>query len=95
MRSLRQAIKMGSVKGIKADAKMNFECRVCLQGKMGRTPFPKFSERATAQDDIIHFDLCGPMRVAFLGGKLFEPKDQVSPKFEKFRAPECTQRGET
>ena len=70
-RSLRQAIKMGSVKGIKADAKMDFDCRVCLQGKMGRTPFPKVSERATAPGDIIHSDLSGPMRVASLGRKLY------------------------
>ena len=60
-------VRMGpfNMKGINADAIMDFECHACLQGKMGRTPLPKFSERATTSGDITHSDLFGPMRVAF------------------------------
>ena len=41
----------------------NLECNICLLGKMVRTSFPKKSERKTGLLEIIHSDLCGPMRV--------------------------------
>jgi transposase InsO family protein len=39
------------------------ECEVCLQGKMVRTPFPKRSDRTSELLELIHSDVCGPMRV--------------------------------
>ena len=47
-------------------------CEICLKGKMQRIPFPKQSERKTnAVMDIVHTDICGPMRNATLGGKRY------------------------
>ncbi|KMQ86259.1 retrovirus-related gag-pol polyprotein [Lasius niger] len=43
------------------DAK--FTCDICLQGKMVRSPFPKKSERESEILEIVHSDICGPMRV--------------------------------
>jgi hypothetical protein len=39
-------------------------CEPCLMGKMTRTPFTSFVERATDLLWIIHTDMCGPMSVA-------------------------------
>lgn len=45
----------------------NFTCKVCLEGKMTRTPFPKESNKVSEMLDIIHSDVCGPMRVESIG----------------------------
>ncbi|XP_033228954.1 uncharacterized protein LOC117180567 [Belonocnema kinseyi] len=45
---LRQAIKVGSIQGIKVDGPdKDFECSVCIKGKICHSPFPKVSERLT------------------------------------------------
>ena len=65
IQSLRQAIKTGSIQGINIEGiDEDFECSVCLQGKMCRAPFPKAFKRITKVGDLIHSDVCGPMRVA-------------------------------
>lgn len=40
-----------------------FSCDICHKGKMSKLPFPKQSNRKTEILDIIHSDVCGPMRV--------------------------------
>lgn len=40
-----------------------FQCEICLLSKITRTPFPKKSERKSDLLEIVHSDLCGPMRV--------------------------------
>lgn len=47
--------------------KAELTCEICLRGKMTRTPFPKESERETELLEIIHSDLCGPIRVQSIG----------------------------
>lgn len=42
-------------------------CEICLSEKMTIIPFPKTSNRSTKVLEIIHTDVCGPMRVAFVG----------------------------
>lgn len=42
------------------------ECDVCIEGKMTRAPFPKKSERKTNILDVVHTDVCGPMRTESL-----------------------------
>jgi len=37
-------------------------CEVCLGGKMSRLPFPTNQNRAANVLDIVHTDMCGPMR---------------------------------
>lgn len=44
------------------------ECEICIRGKMTRTPFPKRSDRKTEILDIIHSDICGPMRIESKSG---------------------------
>lgn len=46
----------------------NFECQICHQGKMHRLSFKNSAQRRTDVLELIHTDICGPMRVASLGG---------------------------
>lgn len=72
IQSLREAIKKGYIRGIDVDnVNEDFQCQVCLQGKMCRPPFPKASERVTTKGQLTHSDVCGPMRVASLGNKQY------------------------
>lgn len=69
---LKEAVKSGSVLGINLSGKDDFsECRVCLQGKMCRPSFPKESKRVTVPCELIHSDICGPMRVESNGKNLY------------------------
>lgn len=43
-------------------------CEICLQGKMSRNSFSKKSNQETEILEIIHSDVCGPLRVPSLGG---------------------------
>lgn len=47
-------------------------CEGCLMGKQNRHPFPKKSLSESSQPlDIIHSDVCGPMKVASIGGSRY------------------------
>lgn len=47
-------------------------CEPCIEGKLARNPMPKVAERKSTQVlDLIHTDLCGPMRTTTPGGKRF------------------------
>ena len=64
-RDFFDTIKSGSIQGTNIEGiDEDFECSVCLQGKMCRAPFPKASKRKTEVGDLIHSDVCGSMRVA-------------------------------
>ena len=54
-----EGLNFGQVEG-------KLECDICVQGKMTRTTFPKNSERKTDLLEIVHSDVCGPMRVESL-----------------------------
>jgi uncharacterized protein YuzB (UPF0349 family) len=43
-------------------------CEVCLMGKMAKTPFNVYFERASDLLKIIHTNVCGPMSVPTCGG---------------------------
>jgi hypothetical protein len=64
-RDMSEAISKGSVLGLEVLKPMNFarDSIECLQGKMVRTPFPKRSDRTSELLELIHSDVCGPMRV--------------------------------
>lgn len=63
-KSLQEAIRTESIQGIQIKgSRSDFECRVCPQGKMCCPPFPKASVRKTNIGELIHSDVCGPMRV--------------------------------
>ncbi|CAK9826054.1 Retrovirus-related Pol polyprotein from transposon TNT 1-94 [Anthophora retusa] len=49
----------------------NMICEICAQGKMTRAPFSNKSKRKTMPLEIIHSDICGPMRTESNGGSLY------------------------
>lgn len=66
-RDILTAKRDGRIKGIECDdPPHDFNCDVCSKAKMIRTPFPKFSKRQSNLLDLIHTDVCGPMRVESL-----------------------------
>lgn len=67
-RDLQQAIRQGRVKGASPENLSSDDCSVCLEGKMTRAPFPVRSDRSTGILDLVHTDLCGPMRTTSMGG---------------------------
>lgn len=46
-------------------------CEICIAGKMCRTPFPKGSNKTTKVLEILHTDVCGPMKVNSNGGNKY------------------------
>lgn len=44
------------------------DCDICTVGKMATLPFPKGNKRTKAPLEIVHTDLCGPMRTESQGG---------------------------
>jgi hypothetical protein len=57
------------VKGVRhANPPEKFNCEICIQGKMTRSPFPRRSNRLNKVLDLVHSDVCGPMRTNSLGG---------------------------
>lgn len=43
-------------------------CKICLKGKITKLPFSSASNRSSKILEIIHTDVCGPMRVNSIGG---------------------------
>jgi len=43
-------------------------CDICAAGKLTSLPFPKRGKRTSAPLEIVHTDLCGPMRKESQGG---------------------------
>ena len=43
-------------------------CESCLEGKMTKRPFKAKGYRATKPLELVHTDVCGPMRVQARGG---------------------------
>jgi len=67
-RDLAKCIRTGAIRGIniRIPDKTTL-CEVCTHGKMTRTPFPKKSSRSTDTLEIVHSDICGPMRSESIG----------------------------
>lgn len=44
-------------------------CKGCIEGKQARQPFPKHgATRATKKLELVHSDVCGPMKTTSMGG---------------------------
>lgn len=72
VRDLVEVSHKGAILGLELPKKMpQFECETCIRGKMSRTPFPKKSIRKTESLELIHTDVCGPMRVESNGKALY------------------------
>lgn len=69
---LHSAWKNGVIRGIEmSDKSQKMNCEVCIQGKMTRLSFPKESNRKTSTLELIHTDVCGPMRTSSNGGSFY------------------------
>lgn len=68
VRDIRDAVHKGIVSEIKIDNIKELSCDVCAKGKMSRSPFPKSSGRNTGILELVHTDVCGPMRTESIGG---------------------------
>ncbi|CAH2019504.1 unnamed protein product, partial [Acanthoscelides obtectus] len=63
---LNSSLKKGRLGGINIENMPNngeLNCEICIRGKMTRSPFPKKSDRESEMLEIVHTDVCGPMRV--------------------------------
>ena len=65
--------KMELVRGLpRVDVDDMSSCDACSRGKMTRSSFPSKKEVSTTRPlDLIHMDLCGPMRVQSYGGNKY------------------------
>ena len=71
--NLKQMAKSGRVYSlnIKGDEKLT-QCEVCLREKQTSTPFPKSTDQRTVNLlEIVHTNLCGPMRHSSFSGKKY------------------------
>lgn len=69
VKDLTMGGRTGAMRGLSlGDCNGDLKCDICCRGKMTRTPFPKQSERKSELLDLVHSDLCGPMRVQSAGG---------------------------
>jgi len=47
----------------------DLKCEACIQGKQARQPFPSDGgTRAAKVLEIVHSDVCGPMKTTSMGG---------------------------
>jgi len=69
---LVRASRDGAIRGVSVPYKFkDLNCEICIQGKMTRPSFPKESDRNTVKLELIHTDICGPMRVSSNGGSKY------------------------
>lgn len=67
-RDLMKCHRDGTVRGMKLEKCHEIiTCTICAQGKMTKAPFPKRSERSSDILEIVHSDVCGPMRTESIG----------------------------
>lgn len=61
---LKESLKRESVLGLDFAASESLDdCEICIRGKFSRPPFPSREDRRTTTPlEIIHSDVCGPMR---------------------------------
>lgn len=71
--SLKELKRRRRVFGLNFDESSTLpKCEICIQGKQAQKPFPKKSaSRCTELLELVHSDVCGPMRVQSIGGKRY------------------------
>lgn len=70
--SLHELARKEAATGIQISSEEKLlPCEICAMGKLSQTPFNKESVRNTEILEIIHTDVCGPMRVKSIGGARF------------------------
>ena len=73
MTTINKLISKDLVRGLPTKSfKDNQVCGTCIQGKQVRSSFkPKLTVSTTKPLELLHMDLCGPMRVLSRGGKRY------------------------
>jgi transposase InsO family protein len=72
VKDLMQSSGKGNIRGLNLKKSSgDFNCEVCALNKLTRAPFPKHSERITGLLEIVHSDLCGPIRIPSIGKSLY------------------------
>jgi len=68
-RCLLEMITKGRVKGINFEyGDVNLPCEIYIKGKQIKLPFRDVHCRSKGRLEIVHTDLCGPMRTTSMGG---------------------------
>lgn len=68
-KDLNSMWKTQSITGLKLESGTNrINCEICAAGKLSRTPFAATSKKNVGILDIVHTDVCGPMRTESHGG---------------------------
>ena len=68
MKSLQHIVKGLNLSSCKHDWS-SMVCKGCIEGKQARQPFPKDgATRATKPLELVHSDVCGPMKTTSIGG---------------------------
>ncbi|CAK9827482.1 Retrovirus-related Pol polyprotein from transposon TNT 1-94 [Anthophora retusa] len=71
-RDLRDLVRHEKVYGVKCKNDEKFPtCEICIKGKQSQMPFPTSNSVSTELLDLIHTDICGPMRCESLGGSKY------------------------
>lgn len=54
--------------GVEFSGKSSEKCVTCIEGKQSRLPFPECGNRANNLLDLVHSDVCGPLKCPSLAG---------------------------
>jgi hypothetical protein len=72
LKDLIESDSKGNIRGLNiSKLSDDFNCEVCALNKLTRAPFPKRSDRNTNLLEIVHSDLCGPIRIPSIGKSLY------------------------
>ncbi|KAG6470938.1 hypothetical protein ZIOFF_072026 [Zingiber officinale] len=71
IKSLQLLEQKGMVTGLPTIHSKDRVCEGCIYGKMHQFPFPKTAWRARSPLELVHADICGPIRSASLGNKQY------------------------
>jgi hypothetical protein len=69
--SLSLLQKHSMVKGLPIFKEQIPPCESCIPGKHTRTSFPQSSNQAKQHLELVHTDLCGPMKTESIGGSFY------------------------
>lgn len=64
-------VRLGNMKFLNIKVPSGLKCKVCIRGKQPRSPFLNEGTRATKKLQIVHTDVCGPLKVKSIGGCRF------------------------
>lgn len=71
-RDLKKLSLCGMVNGLPNIKSYEIDCVTCIRGKQTRLPFPRKNEKSSTEIlQLVHTDLCGPMKSESMAGSLY------------------------